>query len=238
MVGPAIVRAVLFDAVGTLFRVRGSVGAAYAEVARRHGVVVAAAVIEARFRAAFRTMPAMCFPEVSVAQVLAHEQAWWKRVVAAAFAGTRFADFDAFFLDLFAHFGHGSSWELFQDTRPALATLRARGLRLGVVSNFDGRLAGVCEELGIATGFDVIAMSSRVGYAKPDPRIFAVALARLGVAAADAVHVGDSGHDDIEGARAAGLRALLIRRDAAATAAPDEVHDLSELAERIARGSI
>lgn len=230
-----MIQAILFDAVGTLFRVRGSVGEAYASVAARHGVTVAAAEIEGRFRAAFGSMPAMCFPEVPVAEIRAHEQAWWRRVVTTAFAGAQFADFDGFFLDLFEHFARGSSWELFPDARPALGTLQARGLRLAVVSNFDGRLTRVCEELGIADCFDAIVMSGRAGYAKPDPRIFAVALARLGVRAAEAVHVGDRERDDFEGARAAGLRAVLLRRDAAAGAYPDQVRDLHELVKRIMR---
>ena len=104
---------------------------------------------------------------------------------------------------------------------------------LAVVSNFDGRLTGICTGLGITDAFDTIVMSARVGSAKPDPRIFAIALARLGVEAADAVHVGDSEREDIVGARAAGLRAILVQREPRASDAHDRVSDLSELVSRL-----
>jgi putative hydrolase of the HAD superfamily len=222
------VQAILFDAGDTLFRVRGSVGEAYAGVARRYGVAVVPAEIESRFRAAFGAMPPLGFPGVAAEELPQREYAWWKQVVAAVFSACAFTDFDAFFDDLFQHFADAGSWELFPDTQPALIALRARGLRLGIVSNFDGRLVGICEGLGIAAHFDTIVMSGRVGYAKPDPRIFAVALERLGITAADAVHVGDSEREDVRGAQAAGLRAVLITRQSRRDFRP-QIHDLREL---------
>ena len=221
-------RAVLFDAADTLFRIHGSVGAAYAVVAARHGVTAAAPEVEQRFRAAFRRMPPLSFPGAPEAELPQLEYAWWKQIVTAVFAGTRFNDFDAFFAELFEYFARGDSWDLFADTEPALAALRARGLRLAIVSNFDGRLTRVCESLGIARYFDTIVMSGRVGAAKPDPRIFEVALQRLGVSPAEAAHVGDSAREDVEGARSAGLQGILIRRDVPASG-PGVVCSLSEI---------
>lgn len=222
-------KAVCFDAAGTLFRVRGSVGAAYAAVAARHSVVVAPEDIERRFRAAFYEMPPMCFPDVREGELPERERNWWRRVVRTAFAGSRFDDFEAFFIDLFDYFAHARSWELFSDVQPTLEVLKARGLRLAVVSNFDGRLIDICQGLGIADYFEAIVMSARVGYAKPDPRIFAVALARLGVAPDEALHVGDSVALDIVGARAAGLHAILIDRTAESSEADHRIRDLREL---------
>lgn len=224
------VQAILFDAVGTLFRVRGSVGHVYARVAARHGVQVDAGTIEARFRAAFQAMPPLCFPGVREPELPTHERAWWKRVVATAFADWPGADFDAFFSDLFEHFTLADSWELFPDVEPALCGLRSRGIRLGIVSNFDGRLTAVCSALGIAHYFSTVIMSGRMGYAKPDPRIFTMALTRLGVAATNSLHIGDSEVEDVEGARAAGIRAVLIdRQRGRTTARPDCLRDLREL---------
>ena len=223
------VRAVFFDAGDTLFRVRGSVGEVYARVAAQYGVTVAAPEIEPRFRAAFRSMPPLAFPGASEAELPAREYAWWRQVVAQVFVRARFADFDAFFAELFEYFARAASWELFDDVVPALAALRTRGLRLAIVSNFDGRLPGICEGLGIARYFDTIVMSGRAGAAKPDPRVFEVALARLGATAAEAVHVGDSVREDVEGARAAGLRGLLLARDPALGGQSDMLQDLSEL---------
>jgi len=212
-------RAVLFDAGDTLFRVRGSVGEVYATVAARHGVTVAPAAIEQRFRGVFRAMPPLAFPYSSEAEWPAREYAWWRDLVARVFADIPFAGFDAFFGELFDYFARPESWELFDDVIPALDELRRRDLRLAVVSNFDGRLTRICEGLGIANRFDAIVMSGRVGAAKPDPKIFSVALRRLGVAAREALHVGDSEKEDLAGAQACGLRALLLQRDGPASTA-------------------
>ncbi|HVO24388.1 MAG TPA: HAD-IA family hydrolase [Candidatus Margulisiibacteriota bacterium] len=221
-------KAILFDAADTLFRVRGSVGAAYATAAARHGVTVAAADIEGRFRSAFGRMPPLAFPGAPAAELPQLEYAWWKQVVTAVFAGTRVDGFDAFFADLFEYFARGDSWELFADTEPALAALRERGLRLAIVSNFDGRLTRICASLGIAGYFETIVMSGRIGAAKPDAGIFTVALQRLGVSASEAAHVGDSPREDVDGARSAGLTPILVARDTPASGA-NVVSDLREI---------
>jgi putative hydrolase of the HAD superfamily len=225
----SVLTAILFDAAGTLFRVRGSVGLAYATIAAGHGVIVDPEDIERRFRAAFSTMPPLCFPGIPDAEIAPREQSWWKQIVAAAFEESQFNDFDAFFQDLFEHFAHAGSWELFPDTVPALAALRRRGLQLGVVSNFDSRLTTICNGLGIADFFDTLVISGRAGCAKPDPRIFAIALQRLGVPPAEAMHVGDSECHDLNGAQAAGLRAVLLQRGAARPSLAATIRDLREL---------
>src|SRR5262249_32778679 len=162
---------------------------------------------ESRFRAVFPSMPPLCFPNVSAADLARCEYEWWRELVQRVFAAAPFVDFNAFFRELFDYFARASSWELFADVQPAFAALRESGLRLAIVSNFDARLFGICDGLGITAYFDAIVVSSRVGCAKPDPRIFALALDRLHVTAGEAMHVGDSGHEDIAGARAAGIAA-------------------------------
>ena len=231
------VRAVLFDAGDTLFRVRGSVGEVYATVAIRHGVDMAAADIEPRFRAAFRHMPPLGFPGAAEADLPQLEYQWWHAVVRATFEGVRFADFEAFFQDLYAQFACADVWGVFPDVRPALAALRDRGLHLAIVSNFDGRLATICGALGLAAAFDAIVMSGRAGCAKPDPRIFRVALERLGVDGSAALHVGDSEHEDVDGARAAGIAALWLRRDAGSATVVPSISDLRELTVRLGEGA-
>lgn len=229
-------QAVLFDAGDTLFRVRGSVGEVYAAVAARHGVACPAADLEPRFRAAFRRMPPLGFPGAAPADVPQFEEQWWRTVVRATFDGVAFADFDAFFDDLYAHFARADVWEVFPDVRPTLAALRGRGLRLAVVSNFDGRLATICRAVGLAAAFDTIVMSGRAGYAKPDPRIFRVALDRLGIATSAALHVGDSEREDVAGARAAGIAALWLRRDGGSAPNIRCISDLRELPARLGDG--
>jgi putative hydrolase of the HAD superfamily len=92
----------------------------------------------------------------------------------------------------------------------ALAGLRARGFRVGVVSNADGRVAALLEAAGLAPHLETIVDSHLEGVEKPDPEIFRRALARIDVAPAHAVYVGDIFAIDVLGARAAGLSAVLI----------------------------
>lgn len=101
----------------------------------------------------------------------------------------------------------------FPDVAPALASLRARGIRLVVVSNWDISLHDVLARLELAPLLDGVLTSAEAGERKPAPGIFRRALALASVAAAEAVHVGDSIHEDVEGARAAGIEPILIRRD-------------------------
>jgi putative hydrolase of the HAD superfamily len=111
----------------------------------------------------------------------------------------------------------------------ALARLRAGGARLAVVSNWDVSLHDVLERTGLRPLVDAVVISAELGVAKPDPAIFAAALERLGAAAGDALHVGDSVEHDVAGARAAGIDAVLVARDGAEV--PDGVRAVASLDE-------
>jgi HAD superfamily hydrolase (TIGR01549 family) len=103
-------------------------------------------------------------------------------------------------------------FSLFPDVARTLRAVRARGVRLMLISNWHAGLRGFCRALGLDTYFDVIVSSFDAGCEKPDPRIFAIACARLGVPPGQVLHIGDSIVDDVEGARAAGLAALHLER--------------------------
>ena len=92
----------------------------------------------------------------------------------------------------------------------AVAELRARGVPVVVVSNSEGQLQTLFDNLGLGDAFDLVVDSHHVGVEKPDPRIFAPVLARYGVAAGDALHLGDTWATDVVGARAAGMRVGLV----------------------------
>ena len=104
-------------------------------------------------------------------------------------------------------------FEAFADAPPALRRLRGRGLRLVVVSNWDCSLSEVLERVGLRELVDEVVTSAVVGAAKPAAAIFEAGLAAARCAPGQAVHVGDSVAADVEGARAAGVRALLLDRD-------------------------
>ena len=101
----------------------------------------------------------------------------------------------------------------FPDVKPALAALRQLGLRLVIASNWDWSLPQWVQATGLDRLVDGTASSAVVGAPKPAPDVFREALRLAGVRAEDAVHVGDSLEGDVHGARAAGVRAVLIRRD-------------------------
>ena len=100
----------------------------------------------------------------------------------------------------------------FAEAREALLAARRRGVRIVVVSNWDVSLGEVLEDAGLAPLLDAVITSAAVGAAKPAPEIFGHALAVAGVAAASAVHVGDSVSEDVAGARACGITPVLVRR--------------------------
>jgi putative hydrolase of the HAD superfamily len=101
----------------------------------------------------------------------------------------------------------------FDDAREALLAARAAGQRVVVVSNWDVSLAEVLERVGLAPLLHGVVTSAAIGARKPSPAIFEHALALAGTVPAQAVHVGDSIEDDVEGARACGIAAVLLRRD-------------------------
>jgi putative hydrolase of the HAD superfamily len=101
----------------------------------------------------------------------------------------------------------------FPDATPALEALRARGLRLVVVSNWDCSLPEVLARIGLAPLLDGVLASAAVGVRKPSRAIFERALSLAGTGAAEAIHVGDSPLEDVAGARAAGIEPVLLVRD-------------------------
>jgi putative hydrolase of the HAD superfamily len=112
-----------------------------------------------------------------------------------------------------------------------LAALRERGTAIVVVSNWDVSLHGVLERTRLRPLVDAVVTSAEFGAAKPDPAIFAHALELAGgVAPRDAVHAGDSVEADVEGARAAGIPAVLVARDGeSAPAGVRAIHTLEGL---------
>jgi putative hydrolase of the HAD superfamily len=104
-------------------------------------------------------------------------------------------------------------FDAYPDAVPALRELRDRGLRLVAVSNWDYALPRVLERCGLDGLLDGAVTSAGAGARKPDPAIFEPALALAGCGPDEALHVGDTAEEDVRGARAAGIRPLLLDRD-------------------------
>ena len=127
------------------------------------------------------------------------------------------------------------AWRPFPDVLPTLDQLTRLGIRMAVVSNFVDTLAAVCDHNNLTQYFDVVLPSVDAGAMKPDPRIFEIALRRLGVAADDAWHVGDNYWTDILGARAVGMTGVLVDRERAVPRPDGPVlHSLDQLLDLLA----
>ncbi len=121
-------------------------------------------------------------------------------------------DAEVLAMSVYDEFGDPSRWMAYEDVLPAFSRLRERGLSLGVISNWDRRLERILTGLGLGEMLDSVVSSACVGLHKPDPRIFEHACEQLGVSPEEAVHVGDHHYADVLGARAVGMRPVLIDR--------------------------
>jgi putative hydrolase of the HAD superfamily len=231
-----MLKAVFFDAAGTLFEAREPVGHTYARIARQHGLDADDGAVSAGFRRAFSSTPGLAFgPHRAAAEIRRLEREWWYGLVRRSFEGLgQFDSFDAFFDELFAYFGDPAHWEPLPEAASVLQSLKKQELRLGIISNFDWRLYGILDGLGMRQFFDTVTISSEAGYAKPARQIFATALSSLDVKPDEAAHIGDSIPMDVQGAQGAGLHPILI--EVGSSAAPvlePKVARVSSLAETI-----
>jgi HAD superfamily hydrolase (TIGR01549 family) len=120
---------------------------------------------------------------------------------------------------------------LFDDVLSVLRTLKGRGIVMGIISNLSHTLDGHCDELGLTPYMDFALTSFEIGAEKPHPPIFLAALERAGVAASEAIHVGDQYHADIVGARGVGIDPVLLDRDGFGESIKDcpRIRSLSEI---------
>jgi REG-2-like HAD superfamily hydrolase len=128
--------------------------------------------------------------------------------------------------ELFERFAGPDAWEIYPEVDEVLVELRRRGFSVGLISNWDERLPRLLDGLGLTARFDAVVFSQQVGVEKPHQRIFTAMLERLDLPPVRVLHVGDRPRHDVEGARAVGMRALLLDRSGI-------TGDISNLAEII-----
>jgi putative hydrolase of the HAD superfamily len=196
------IRALTFDVGGTLIEPWPSVGGVYAKIAAQHGLEADAEALDRQFAKAW-----------AAKKDFNYSMADWENLVRQTFAGmAKAAITDAMFTTLYEHFATAAPWRIFDDVMPCLRELKKRGLKLGIISNWDTRLRPLLRALQLDSYFDSIVVSAEVGARKPDPRIFQAAAAQMGLPPAAILHVGDSLREDVAGARAAGFQALPLTR--------------------------
>lgn len=196
----ARVQAVTFDLAGTLLFPHPSVGGVYAACARRHGVEVEPAVLDAAFPLAFKGGPKNARPEV-----------FWKEVVQRCFGpALPSSKIDAVYQECWEAFARPEAWRLAPGTLQAVAAIRFLGVKVGVLSNADARMRKVLEGHGLLRHLDGVFLSGETGVAKPDAKAFGQAARALGGAVSGLVHFGDDPFEDGEGARDAGATGVVV----------------------------
>jgi putative hydrolase of the HAD superfamily len=226
------VRAILLDALGTLLALEPPAPALVRSLRSEHGLRVAPDAAARAFRAEIayyrahhvegRDTATLADLRRRCAEVLREElpEAVGKQLSLAQLSATMLGSL---------------RFSAYPDVAPALEALRARGVKLLVVSNWDVSLPAVLEASALAGLLDGVITSAAVGQPKPGRAIFQAALALAGVSAHEALHVGDSPAHDVLGARAAGIEPVLLHRaDAHPREAPAGVAVISSLTDLLA----
>lgn len=184
------IRAITFDVGGTLIEPWPSVGHVYAGVAARFGVEgVAPETLTQNFTRAWKSKDSFDYAKES-----------WFAIVRETFGEHAAQLPPEFYPAVFNRFADADTWRIYDDVLPTLETLGARGVKLGIISNWDARLRPLLAALQLARHFSSIVISCEAGATKPDARLFAQAARELDVAPGELLHVGDSLAMDVRGA--------------------------------------
>jgi len=207
-----VIKAILFDAAGTLFFLTKTVGDHYAYVGHEVGLNLGAQQLEHAFHAAWQEMPRR--PPIDGPREN-DDKGWWRELVGHVFdqvaPSLSELDRDNFFEIAYEHFAEAGVWKLYPEVLEVLEQLRTR-FELAVISNFDGRLRLILQHLGISKYFAHVFISSELGADKPDPEIFRRALKVMHLDANEVLHVGDDQERDWKAAKEAGLLVFQLDR--------------------------
>jgi len=220
---------IFFDAGNTLLTVYPSVAHIYSHAAADFGVNVGMETIEESFKQLWvQTAPLVSNEGHRL--TYEKERDWWKFLVHEVFRDHLDAmDFEQFFEHLYRRFEDIESWRLYEDVLTILADLKERGYTLAIVSNWDSRLPSLCDRLGITSFFHTVVVSSLVGYEKPHPHIFQIALDQTGLSANQVMYIGDDPFLDYQAARKVGIQSVHLDRNNRFPDHPDRITSLSEL---------
>ena len=223
------IRAVLFDAVGTLIYPDPPVAEAYVRHGREFGSALTTEDVSFRFAAAFarQEQSDQCAGRVT-SQL--HERQRWREIVAEVFDDA--VEPNELFESLWHHFALSTSWRLFDDVAPALRALSEQRLTIGVASNFDDRLISLCQSVPALDSCQHIFTSAQIGYAKPAPEFFESISRQLGLSPREMLLVGDDQTNDFAGATSAGWQSVLVDRHADQDE-PNTISSLVQLAQSL-----
>lgn len=232
-----MIKTVFFDVGSTLIDAQPDIDGAFHEVAVRRGHAIERAEVSAHLPAVnrfyeeeyLRDGDFWCSPEGSVEMYLDMYR-YLSHLTGLA------CDAEGIAREVNEAYCQPTHWRIFDDVLPCLKELKRRHLRLGIVSNWSANLESLIRGLRMAPYFDEIVSSADVGYRKPNPMIFTIAMERMGVDASEAAHVGDRPDADGRGAEAAGVTPVIVDRTGAhAACGYATVRSLDGLAEIIGR---
>jgi len=222
------IRAIVFDAVGTMIYPTPPAPVLYADVGHRFGSNRTVAEITPRFMAAFAQQEA-----IDAANGLrtseTREIERWRRIVGQVLDDV--TDVDGCFRELFEHFSHPEAWRCDPEAAATIETLARRGYALGMASNYDQRLRSVVAGLTALRPLQHLLISSEVGWRKPALPFFLAVGQACDLLPERILYVGDDLANDFEGARAAGLRSVLFDpKEKHRDCEPVSIRALTELA--------
>jgi putative hydrolase of the HAD superfamily len=206
------VRAVIFDAGGTLIYPAHPVGETYAKFARKYGVKLEAEATGAAFRAAFKALSPRSKGAVPNT---GDDRTWWKQVVLQSMRDNQFAgpaQFEAFFEEVYLYYAKPEAWGIYPEVIEVLEALRDHEVDLAVLSNWDARLHSVLDGNAVGEFLPRRFISTELGWEKPDPAIYRHVAETLRLQPAALLSVGDDPRNDIEGPKRAGWQAAQIER--------------------------
>lgn len=215
------IKALTFDVTNTLIKASRSLGQQYSDAARAHGIVADAtaldSVVEVTMAQKKREMP-----DYGKHHGVTSRE-WWADVVRRVFINAGYQDASPGALKkvsdtLWEHFQDGAAdaWEVLPNVREGLEALKGRGLRLGIVSNFDSTLSRTLQAHGLDKYFEFSVTSEETGKSKPDPAIFHKALHEFSggsISPNEVAHVGDEVLNDYLAPRNLGMTAFLVDRE-------------------------
>jgi putative hydrolase of the HAD superfamily len=205
---PPTIRAVFFDAVGTLLFPNPSALEVYRLAAQKRGVELTSDTIRNRFIEAYRHEEEIDRASAWVTSE-DRERIRWKAIVAATLR--ELPDAETCYGELFEHFAQPNAWRLHGDAETVIERLRKSGIIIGMGTNYDARIWPVLAGFPILAGLrDRIVMSAAIGFRKPAAEFFREVVRRAGCESHEVLFVGDDRDNDYEGARAAGLQAVLL----------------------------
>jgi len=218
------IRAVLFDAVGTLIHPDPPVAEVYFGAGRKFGSKLEREDIAGRFQRAFQVEeqadrfplpPTTEGPALQRRPTSEHrERQRWRGIVESVFSDVT-GDDGQLFATLWEHFAVSSNWRAFADVPTTMMQLEQQGLTLGIASNFDRRLLSISEGLPPLAACTNVFCSSLIGYPKPSPEFFRAVEHELKLSPGEILLVGDDWENDHEGATAAGWQAIHLDRSSA-----------------------